>query len=1145
MRPGIEIQPPSVSEACGRVEADGLTGTGYLTGPAEVVTAAQVITHAARVADGPSIQVTFAGHSPRQAEVKHIDDATDVAVLSLSHPIAGVEPFGLAAPTVGPCSFRFDINAIGDADSGVILDVDVADLYGDPRMTLHSPGLAAQMLPARQPFAGTPVLVDGEVVGHLTSPVRDPNDMTESFFDLVSAASARSIAEVLRRTPLAGGDTARDPSPLLTPPEIGRKENHAFVSYRAIEDRSGNDEDFAKPLGEQLGKDGFRCYLAPHFLFGTNPLAAEYAKELQRSRVALLLFSRHWAREPAFDHHIEVILEHAGEESSGLEVVVVRLDDTELPASLTPLRTIDVSADRMELDKRRPPNAEAIRKIALALGASRRSGEAGEEAQVSRGEIATETLQGIEDQVLTELTRLRKYGKKQRSPNPKTIRALGDRWLDVGLAGSDVPVEAARLMIGWLEYEGALELLDRAEHALGSTGSDRDLRRVRRMRGICLAELGNVDDAIELLESVKRKGPLDAWAGGILGGMYKRKGKHLGRELLLLSAYQIYRDTYGRTLHYYPGINAATLGKMLGETEEATAIATQIRSELEGSDDLYHWDEATLGEAYLLLGEYDLALKAYSNAALQVVTDRKAMVSMRRQFPLILGDNPTDPEAQEARTKLDSLFNIGHVAAFSGHLDPALADDPNDYQVRKLRHEIEQSLSEKDIAFGFCAGGDDLSDLIFAECVLARSGRVEIVLPYLQSAFVNEISTPVRALFDKVTAHERVNVSVLHDFVPEDRRAARASCSAAVLDRALEEARLLEQEPIFILAVDESVPPPKGGEEGDALSPTEIEAVAVAEARAAGYMASAVGLEKIEISPRLSTEPPPLPDEEESRSGAPAVRDDVRATSFGAAPGSGPTPPGEYRKRHLMVVGIDAYSGGWKPLRNAKNDAKGFMKSMVDNFGFEVSAALFDDKADKRSIAVAFQEGLNRGKGASGVVEPDDLVVFFFAGHGHTERRLNDEEQGYLVPFGVPEGEVVDLLPFTELREWTIDLPARHALFILDSCFSGIAAVGGGGGGPKQDFARRVITAGAMQQVVSDGGPWPGHSIFTGRLLHGLEDETEIARPIDDNKLVTYLVEHVQNDTREANRPFQRPSHGTLPRHGGDTIVLTVPPSSS
>jgi len=78
---------------------------------------------------------------------------------------------------------------------------------------------------------------------------------------------------------------------------------------------------------------------------------------------------------------------------------------------------------------------------------------------------------------------------------------------------------------------------------------------------------------------------------------------------------------------------------------------------------------------------------------------------------------------------------------------------------------------------------------------------------------------------------------------------------------------------------------------------------------------------------------------------------------------------------------------------------------------------------------------------------------------------------------------------------------ARHQLFILDSCFGGLAAMRTGDITtidpriPNYAFeitrrrARQLLTAGGANQRVRDGGP-DGHSYFTGQLLRALNDGT-------------------------------------------------------
>ena len=137
-----------------------------------------------------------------------------------------------------------------------------------------------------------------------------------------------------------------------------------------------------------------------------------------------------------------------------------------------------------------------------------------------------------------------------------------------------------------------------------------------------------------------------------------------------------------------------------------------------------------------------------------------------------------------------------------------------------------------------------------------------------------------------------------------------------------------------------------------------------------------------------------------------------------------------------------------------------------------------------------------------------------------------------------PKEGKVGMLPMEEIRRWTNLLKSRHVLYIFDSCFSGAAASGGAGDG-KPGFARRVITAGASDQVVADGGnEFDDHSVFTWRLLKGLSlEETRLDKPVYAKELASYLERHVPQDAA-ALRLKQTPSEGVLPGHGGATIIL-------
>ena len=130
-----------------------------------------------------------------------------------------------------------------------------------------------------------------------------------------------------------------------------------------------------------------------------------------------------------------------------------------------------------------------------------------------------------------------------------------------------------------------------------------------------------------------------------------------------------------------------------------------------------------------------------------------------------------------------------------------------------------------------------------------------------------------------------------------------------------------------------------------------------------------------------------------------------------------------YRMRRAVVVGIDNYdaSGGvYKTLRFPADDARAVLASLRDDFGFAtlphgiaIGAGVDDERI--RATWKAWPP--------SNAVGADDLVVFYYAGHGGF--------QGEMVGCNgktVPRNEIVD---------WLSGLLCRHKLLILDSCHAG------------------------------------------------------------------------------------------------------------
>jgi uncharacterized caspase-like protein len=110
-------------------------------------------------------------------------------------------------------------------------------------------------------------------------------------------------------------------------------------------------------------------------------------------------------------------------------------------------------------------------------------------------------------------------------------------------------------------------------------------------------------------------------------------------------------------------------------------------------------------------------------------------------------------------------------------------------------------------------------------------------------------------------------------------------------------------------------------------------------------------------------------------------------------------------------------------------------------------------------------------------LQPNDRVAVFFTGHGATRKLSSGRDRGYIVPFdAAPNNLATDPIPMTEIQNIAESLPAKHALFVTDACYSGLGLTRGAAKASfLRDNARRLdqqmLTAGGTDQLVADGGP--------------------------------------------------------------------------
>lgn len=248
-----------------------------------------------------------------------------------------------------------------------------------------------------------------------------------------------------------------------------------------------------------------------------------------------------------------------------------------------------------------------------------------------------------------------------------------------------------------------------------------------------------------------------------------------------------------------------------------------------------------------------------------------------------------------------------------------------------------------------------------------------------------------------------------------------------------------------------------------------------------------------------------------------------------------------YANSWAIVVGIDKYQK-WPQLQYAVRDAEGVGQLLVRKFGFapERVLTLKNEQATRAGILAAFHDRL-----AHGNLQPNDRIFVFFAGHGATRRLSSGRDLGYIVPVDAdPDKLATDAIPMTEIQNIAESLPAKHALFVMDACYSGLGLTRGAANGSfLRDNARRLgrqmLTAGGTDQLVSDGGP-NGHSVFTWTLLQALGGKADLNGDglITGTELAAYVAPAVSSVSQ------QTPAFGSLPGSEGGEFVFELPEES-
>lgn len=275
----------------------------------------------------------------------------------------------------------------------------------------------------------------------------------------------------------------------------------------------------------------------------------------------------------------------------------------------------------------------------------------------------------------------------------------------------------------------------------------------------------------------------------------------------------------------------------------------------------------------------------------------------------------------------------------------------------------------------------------------------------------------------------------------------------------------------------------------------------------------------------------------------------------------------EFNRSIAIVVGINQYQNGVKPLRTAVSDATEISQVLKVDHGYHVSL-LTDQQATLAMLRSLLANVLPK------TVQPDDKLLFYFAGHGIA---FNSDEgpEGYLIPQDAVLGESYTYLPMTEVHDALTQLSCRHFLGIFDCCFAGAfrwSATRDVLVPPKvihkeryerfiTDPAWQVITSAADDQHALDalalsnqrGHQVGQHSPFAQAFIQALQANSDAdasppashGQPAGDGiitatELYQYLRDTIEPETTAKVRR-QTPGLWPLKNHGKGEFIFHVP----
>jgi hypothetical protein len=249
----------------------------------------------------------------------------------------------------------------------------------------------------------------------------------------------------------------------------------------------------------------------------------------------------------------------------------------------------------------------------------------------------------------------------------------------------------------------------------------------------------------------------------------------------------------------------------------------------------------------------------------------------------------------------------------------------------------------------------------------------------------------------------------------------------------------------------------------------------------------------------------------------------------------------EYEKKIAVVIGINKYKDSRiTNLDLAVSDADTVKNLLKNQFNFDEVHTLYNENANFNGLRNMISDKL---LGSA----PNDLIVFYFSGHGTQVMSRIGAETGYILPYDSEYDKITRNISMSFLSEVANQAQARDILFIIDACYSGLGIVEKPSyqddfPGETIDYnllkekvskpSRNIITAGGKKEQAVDG-------LFTRILKQALLGAADYNHDqyITSAELSFYLRSHVSEEALNKYTREQNPQFGSIITDRGELVL--------